>query len=202
MRVILARHGDALNTKGKFHGMNDEPMTSAGRSEIYQLATRLKPYEPLTIVYSPLKRTTESAKILAEELGIPAHPSQKLYPLDLGNFVGKPVNERTTEQVRFYLAHPFATVPGGESVEDWAARYLPIFERYLASRSNETVLFMTHGRNIVLSRAYMKDGGAAPAFDKEELVDNTDATEHGGFAIAHGNRFRVVTPKKVAKGLS
>lgn len=198
---MLARHGDAVGTKGKLHGLQDDPMTSAGRREIYHLATELQAYHPQAIVYSPLSRTRDSAQILSRELGIPAHPAKALLPLDLGHLVGKSTTQYA-DYVRHYLSHPDDPIPGGGTVNAWARAYLPFFERYLTHPNTGTIIFMTHGRNIVLSKAYLESGQPAPAFDKATLVNNQESTEHGGYAVATPGQFEVVTPKPVARGLS
>jgi broad specificity phosphatase PhoE len=201
MTVILARHGDASNSHGKFHGLKDEPLTSKGRSETYQLAKELKQYKATMIYYSPLKRNRDSAKILSSELGIPARAAPQLKPLDSGIFDGKST-EHHADDFRHYLQNPNEKIPGGQSVNDWAAQYLPFFEHYLNNKSDQTVIFVTHGRNIVLSKAYMRSSGVAPQFDKRVLVDNKTSTEHSGYALAHGNHFEIIDSKRVSTGMS
>jgi hypothetical protein len=65
------------------------------------------------------------------------------------------------------------------------------------------VVFVTHGRNIVLTKAHIKTKGRAPAFDKNILLNNEQSTEHGGYAIAEPpDKFSIETPKKVMAGQS
>lgn len=203
MRIILARHGDAQNSTGKFHGLEDEPITSKGREESYKLANELKQYNPKMIYYSPLSRTRDTASIISDELNIPKKANDNLLPLDLGNFVGKPV-DKYRNQVKYYLSNPDKKIPGSrESVNDWAGNYLPLFEQYFRHKSPETIIFMTHGKNILLSKGYIDKGNLAPDYDKNILTNNNESTEHGGYAIATPpDDFEIVTPKKVAAGTS
>lgn len=202
MKIILARHGDAVNSSGKFHGLVDEPITSKGREEAYKLAKELKDQDAQMIYYSPLSRTRDTAKILSEELGITRKKSDALKPLDLGSFVGKPI-DKYLDSVKHYLSHTDENFPNGQSVNDWAAQYLPFFERYYRNKSNQTIIFMTHGRNILLSKAYILGGKLAPSFDKQVLTDNKDTTEHGGYAIAEPpNSFKIINAKHVMAGQS
>jgi broad specificity phosphatase PhoE len=201
MRIILARHGDAVNSTGKFHGLKDEPITSKGREETYRLAEQLEQYGATMIYYSPLSRNRDTAKILSEELDIPMRVAPELKPLDSGDFEGKSIKTHL-DDFKHYLNNPSEKIPGGQSVNSWARQYLPFFEQYLRNKSDETVIFVTHGRNIILSSAYMKKGNLAPDFDKHVLTDNKITTEHGGYAIANGNQFKIIDTKKVAAGLS
>src|SRR5689334_9276344 len=127
MKIILARHGDAVNSDGKFHGLEDKPLTSEGRIECYALAKELKKYHATIIYYCPTKRAQETAKILSDELGIVHKKSDALKPLDLGTFVGKPI-DKYLDNVRYYLTNTSTKIPNGQSVDDWAAQYLPFFE--------------------------------------------------------------------------
>jgi broad specificity phosphatase PhoE len=201
MRIVLGRHGDAANTKGKFHGLKDEPLTSSGRQEAYALAKELKQYHAEIIYYSPLSRCRDTAKILSTELGLPMKAAPPLKPLDSGKFVGKPIDSHIKE-FKYYLNNPSEKIPGGQSVNDWAKQYLPFFEQYLRSKSKDTVIFVTHGRNIILSDAYMKKGNLAPDFDKHTLADNKKTTEHGGYAIADKNHFEIIDAKATVAGTS
>jgi broad specificity phosphatase PhoE len=208
LKIILARHGDAKNTAGKFHGMKDEPITSKGRSEAYQLAKELKQYHATMIYYSPLSRTRDTAKILGSELAIPTREAPELKPLDNGQFTGKHINKTSIEMLKHYLNNPDVTIPGGQSVNDWARQYLPFFERLFKRKSyknssDNTIIFMTHGRNIILTNAYLHGSGLAPNFDKALLVDNKLTTEHGGYAVATPpDKFQIIDSKPTVAGTS
>lgn len=204
MKIILARHGDAVNSSGKFHAYEEHPLTSDGRTEVYKLAKELKQYDPSVIYSDKLARTKESAKIISQELNIPIKYNDALLPLNLGKFAGKSIDTHTNA-LRHYLSNPNEKIPGGESINDWATNYLPFLEQYLKHKSKECIIFMTHGRNIILSKAYLDAGNLAPDFDKDTLLDsnNNKSTEHGGYAIIEPpNKFQIITPHKVKAGQS
>jgi broad specificity phosphatase PhoE len=202
MNIILVRHGDVANADHKFHGISNEPLSSKGREEVYRTVKDLKPFNPSMIYYCPTQRTSDTAKILSNELGIARKKSDALLPLNLGNFVGKPI-DTFLKSVRHYLANPEEKIPGGQSVNDWAAHYLPFFEKYFRNKSNNTIIFVTHGRNILLTKAYIESGELAPNFDKSELINNTETTEHGGYALARmPDHFEIIDSKSVIGGRS
>src|SRR5258708_35160269 len=105
MRIVLARHGDAQQTTGKFHGRTNDSLTSKGREESYKLAEELKQYNPKMIYYSPVKRCVQTAEILSNELDIPIEESDELTCMNMGHFVGKDIDSNL-EKVRQYLLHP------------------------------------------------------------------------------------------------
>jgi len=201
MKIILARHGDAVNSDGKFHGIDDKPLTSEGRSEVYATAKELRQYHPTMIYYCPTQRTRETATILANELNIPRKKSDALLPLDLGTFVGKD-SEKFLSAIKHYLTNPEEKIPGGQSVNDWAKQYLPFFEKAFLNKSRDAIIFVTHGRNILLTKAYLSQDKLAPNFDKDVLLDSKTSTEHGGYALVDNKGFRIMDPKKVIAGQS
>src|SRR6187549_1386323 len=66
-RVFLVRHGaTTLTAEDRFAGATNVPLSDAGREQARRLALRLAG-EPICAVYaSPLDRTVETARILAE----------------------------------------------------------------------------------------------------------------------------------------
>lgn len=202
MKVILARHGDAVGTKGKFHGMVDTPLTSAGVKEAQDLANQLGKYGATQLFSSPLQRTMQTAKIIGDKLKLQVTPNKALLPLNLGDFVGKPT-DKYLEQVKQYFASPNVKIPNGETVNQWANRFIPFINKLLYSKSPETVIVVTHGRNIILTEADMKMGNNTN-YDKNVLIQAKKSTEHGGYAVADGNanKFEIVTPKSVPAGQS
>ncbi len=201
MKIILARHADAQNQDGVFHGMNDTPLTRAGQKEAESLADNLEQYKPQIIYSSDRKRARDTAKIVSDSLGIPMRVAKELRPLDLGEFVGKPVDDYT-DDVRYFLNNPSEQIPGStQSVNQWASNYLPFFDQLFNHKSNGSVVFLTHGRNIVLTRAHLKNGGRG--FNPKDLADNTDSTDHAGISIAEPpNKFQIVDHQTVAPGRS
>lgn len=204
MKVLLVRHGDAVNSDHKFHGLENKPLSKEGRKQVEDSIDELKQHDPKMIFTDNLPRTRESASILSGGLDIPVHQTDAVQPLDLGDFVGKDMSDGNREAVRQYLDNPDKQIPGGGTVNEWAKKYLPFLESHVKDESKDTVIHMTHGRNIVLAKAWQKAGSKGTNFDKKALVDNKESTEHGGYAVIdHGNKpIKIMTPKSVPAGQS
>jgi probable phosphoglycerate mutase len=204
--VILVRHGDAVNGEGKFHGMIDDKLTPSGIKEAQEIVKRVKVFNPSTIYSSPLSRTTDTANVIGKALNIPVIRNKALLPLDLGAFIRKPTNRKNVEELKYYIAHPNIKIPSGESINHWAQKYVPFFNKYFFNKSPDTVIFVTHGRNILLSEADIKEGENLK-FDNNILLESNKgkSTEHGGIAVADNNaspKFKILDEKKVTPGAS
>src|SRR3990167_4197057 len=71
LKIYLARHGqDEDNAKGLLNGRRDESLTELGMAQAKELAEKIKSKDiHFDIIYtSPLKRTKQTAKIIAEVL--------------------------------------------------------------------------------------------------------------------------------------
>lgn len=201
MRILLVRHGDAVNSEGKFHGWVDNPLTNFGRNEAKQIAPELAKFSPKQIISSPMVRATETAAIIASLLKIPVSTNRALLPLNLGAFVGKPI-DKYLNKLKYYLANPKVKVPSGEAIDTWAQRFIPFFNNYFFNNDPSTIIFVTHGRNIILAEADIKEGNNL-RYDNSFLLDTHRSTEHGGFAMCTPPKsFQIVTPKKVMAGQS
>lgn len=60
-----------MNQQGIFSGLLDTPLTEEGKKQCHQAAKSLKNVRIDAIVCSPMKRTVDSANIVAEEIGFP-----------------------------------------------------------------------------------------------------------------------------------
>jgi probable phosphoglycerate mutase len=201
MRIVLLRHGDAVNSTGKFHGWIDNPLTSQGAKEAADISDHIRQYNPSKIISSPMSRARDSASIIANKLGIPMETNQALMPLDLGDYDGQPI-DKYLGNVRTHFSNPNKRFPNGETVNNWAQnRFIPYFNKQLFNNDPGTIAMMTHGRNIILAKADIAQGNNLN-YDNSMLLDNKQTTEHGGYAIATPNSFEIKTPKAVKAGQS
>ena len=195
MKVILVRHGDAKNQDGVFHGVTNVSLTKEGEDEAYDAAQRVKGLKPSIIYSSPVRRAAQTATIISQVLGIPMRIAEELKPLDLGQFVGKDI-EDNLDKVRYYLENQGEKIPKGQSVSDWRNRYAPFFNKFFHNKSDQSVLFATHGRNFILTKSLVKK-------DPSILSNETQSSEHGGIAIATPpNKFEMLDAKSVKPGQS
>jgi broad specificity phosphatase PhoE len=92
MTIYLARHGqDFDNLQGLLNGRRDRDLTPLGYGQAKQLAENLAGKGISRIFCSPLKRACQTAKTVADSLGIGHLILPKLRERDYGKFSGQPV---------------------------------------------------------------------------------------------------------------
>jgi len=136
--VVLLRHGESTwITEGRFQGQGDSPLTALGQRQALAVAERLahpgRPPglpipagPPMAIVHSPLGRTTDTARRVADALAV-SH-GRRLEPrpddglLEIGQgawegLLGTEIGERWPDLIAGWREDPLATwAPGGESL--------------------------------------------------------------------------------------
>ncbi|HPI67379.1 MAG TPA: class I tRNA ligase family protein [bacterium] len=144
----LLRHGQAENNvqdilcskleNDRFH------LTELGRQQIEQLMPYFIKEKIDVIIHSPFIRTTETATMVAEKIGLRLERSDLLWELGLGLAEGKD-NHAFTE-----LAGPLAVrlkngVPGGESVEEIRERMAKFVKETEEKYQGKKILVVSHG---------------------------------------------------------
>src|SRR5437899_2870264 len=123
--VYLPRHGDTAEnaaTPGPEieRGWDDVPLHPMGRKEARREAIKLSRLGVKAIISSDLKRATQSARIIADWLGIEPEQHSQLRSWNLGEVTGKPqavADRLAAKLVRFA---PDTVPPGGESFEQFS----------------------------------------------------------------------------------
>src|SRR5271154_159769 len=129
-RVFLVRHGATiLSAEDRFAGATDVPLSDEGRRQASRLAARLQG-ERVTAVYaSPMGRTVETARILAEPHGLEVRQREGLREISHGHWeemTREEVDERFPEEASEWDKDPYTFAPtGGESGLAVTARALP-----------------------------------------------------------------------------
>lgn len=154
-RVYLVRHGATqAAAENRFAGESDVSLSEAGREQARRLAERLRE-EPIAAFYaSPLSRTLETAKILAEPHGLAVVPRDALREIAHGRWEGKTradVEKLYPEEYQRWEADPFSFAPeGGETGLAVTARALPALLTIVAAHGGSRVLIVSHKATIRL----------------------------------------------------
>ncbi len=157
MRLTLLRHGTTTwNDQRLIQGQSDASrLTSAGRDEIRAVLSDLRERDPDLIVASDLTRAWESARIVADALGVELVRDARLRERNFGTYEGRPLDDLGPElsgvdhgRVIDVDARP----PLGESLADMRARLAPVLED-LHRRAPVRPLLVTHGGAIRVLRA-------------------------------------------------
>jgi probable phosphoglycerate mutase len=150
----LLRHGQTEHTpERRFSGRNDLPLSRTGRAEAEAGAARAAELGIEVIVASPLRRTRETAEIVAATLGLPIEFDDDLVELDFGDLEGLTFEEAATKYplaARGFGTDVTTAAPGGESVMDVSTRVARARRRILTRHAGKSVLVVTHMTPIKL----------------------------------------------------
>ncbi|MGH3456612.1 bifunctional RNase H/acid phosphatase [Aeromicrobium sp.] len=149
--VIMLRHGVTEHTVNKvFSGLGgDDPgLTDLGREQAHRAAARLTKRGPIdAIVSSPLRRTRETADVLAAELDLEVQIEPGFAEAGFGDWDGYnflDIMERWPDHIQSWLDSPAVAPPGGESLEAVFERVDDARARLLSKYEGQTVVLVTH----------------------------------------------------------
>jgi isoleucyl-tRNA synthetase len=149
-KYFVMRHGQARgNAEGFLNSTNhiENHLTDLGKAQVRATAAELKGKGITTIVASPITRTQETARIMAEELGI--DPSQimtdtRLAEVHLGEKDGVPLPE--WEAVFGMLSDKFnKSMLGGETYTEVHKRVGEFLFDIESRYTGKNILVVTHG---------------------------------------------------------
>lgn len=139
--IFFVRHGESeANLQGVFAGQrNDSILTSKGREQARATALKIKKEGIVinTIISSPLKRSKETAEIIAVELGIDLSAIQidtRITEYDMGSLTSTPVKDISSTAL--------AAAPGAENPELFKQRVLDCLRGLLPLKGN--ILLVSH----------------------------------------------------------
>ena len=172
-RVFLVRHGaTTLTAEDRFAGETDVPLSDDGREQARRLATRLSQEKIRSVFASPLGRTVETARILAEPLGCEVETRDGLREISHGHWeqlTRREVEERFPDEAAEWERDPYTFAPeGGESGLMVTARALPVLIQIVRDHPGETVLVVSHKATIRLLVSSLL------GFDPRRYRDNLD----------------------------
>ncbi len=120
-RIFLVRHGaTVLSAEDRFAGATDVALSDLGREQARRLAQRLTSEKIGAVYASPMARTIETAKILAEPHQLDVQTRDGLREISHGRWEQKTrreVEEQFPEEAAEWEEDPFTFAPqGGERV--------------------------------------------------------------------------------------
>jgi probable phosphoglycerate mutase len=154
-RLLLVRHGaTTLSAEDRFAGSTDVPLSDEGRRQAEGLAARLREETIVAVYCSPMRRTIETASILAEPHGIAPVTRPGLREIDHGRWEGltrHDVETRFRDEYLRWEEDPFTVAPsGGESGVDVMARALPVIRAIVEAHEGQQILVVSHKATIRL----------------------------------------------------
>lgn len=153
--IYFVRHGETTwNLQGRMQGHLDAPLTARGFTEARRDGAALRGHierdEPYLLVFSPLRRTRETAAIVAEEVGAPRlagrRSDDRLKEVSWGAWDGLTFDQIKARDPEIWQARLQdrwnVAPPGGES-------YRMLFERVAAWFASVTdpprLIVVSHG---------------------------------------------------------
>jgi broad specificity phosphatase PhoE len=146
-RLYLMRHGEVayFDAAGRPVAPGDVPLTEEGRRQAAAAAELLGPIDFDRVLASGLRRTVETARIVAPAADVEEWP-------ELQEIRGDRLGAIPEEELEDAFVHAFrGVVPldkrflGGETIGELFDRVLPALDRLLADHSWDTVLAVLHG---------------------------------------------------------
>lgn len=172
-RIFMVRHGaTVLSAEDRFAGVTDVELSDGGREQARELAERLS-CEKITAVYaSPLRRTVETARILAVPHNLPVQTSDGFREISHGHWEGmkrREVEEKFPQEMAEWEKDPYTFAPaGGESGLAVTARALPALIDLVREHPGENILIVSHKATIRLLLSSLL------GFDPRRYRDNLD----------------------------
>lgn len=157
-RLILVRHGESVgNVERVFTTTPFElALTERGIEQARDAAAAIaRLFRAEAVVASPYVRARETARIIAEHLGLPLQIEHDIHERNMGGFQGKSYESILTAQdydpQRPWLWKP----PGGESFEDVMERVAPVLDRLSRAHRERDVVVVSHGGVMMALWAYV-----------------------------------------------
>ena len=154
-RLYLIRHGEtSLSAEDHFSGGTEVDLSEKGRWQVACLAERLAD-DPIVAIYcSPMRRTVETASILAQPFQlIPQHREglREIHHEYWETMSRADVERQFPEDYTAWQEDPFTFAPeGGESGVMVIARALPVIREIVLNHSGKTVAVVSHKATIRL----------------------------------------------------
>ena len=158
--LVLLRHGQSeWNLENRFTGWVDVPLTQKGEEEARHAGEKMKAVQLQfdTTFTSVLQRAIRTLELVLDVLGqsdLPAEQDRALNERHYGDLQG--LNKAETaqkfgdEQVRIWRRSYNVPPPGGESLENTAARTLPYLKDKILPtiQAGQNVLVAAHGNSL------------------------------------------------------
>lgn len=178
MKALFIRHGKAESNENPLEGTVGQPsnLTAEGRRQIEATAKFLGSFILTKTIYtSPLPRTRQSAKIIADMLHLTVIVDERLAEIYKGDWQGEPVHEVVQKEAEIDIDKvPFVRPPHGENWVDVGSRVAEFVEEQRLAGIEE-LLLVSHNHPIEMGIGKLL-GKPIPTW--EDLgVDNAGVTE-------------------------
>jgi probable phosphoglycerate mutase len=172
-RIFLIRHGaTVLTAEDRFAGATNVQLSDEGRAQAGRLSLRLAGESLVSVYASPMDRTMETAKIVAQPHNLDVKPRDGLREISHGHWeemTRAEVDKKYPQEADEWEKDPFTFAPaGGESGLAVTARALPALIEIVREHKNCNVAVVSHKATIRLLLSSLL------GFDPRRYRDNLD----------------------------
>jgi len=146
-RLLLIKHAAPQVVLGV--SPEDWMLSPQGRERCQPLAHRVRPYAPAKIFTSEEAKAVETAKLLAESLGVPSEPAADLHEHDRRN-VPQMRSFQFVSMMELVFRRPAELVLGKETADQALARFDAALAELLQKHPEQTIAVVTHGTVMAL----------------------------------------------------
>jgi broad specificity phosphatase PhoE len=149
-RILLSRHGHVEGIQpARFRGRAELPLSEHGLGQAGLLAQRIaRGWKPVAVYTSPLQRCVVTGDKVALACGLKAEQRHGLADIDYGRWQMRTHDEIRSEAPdawqQWQSAPQLTRFPGGESLEDVAARTTDVLREMLQRHPADTVVLVGH----------------------------------------------------------
>jgi ribonuclease H / adenosylcobalamin/alpha-ribazole phosphatase len=174
--LVVVRHGaTALTAEKRFSGglgSSNPGLTDEGRAQVREVAEWLAPIAEAVdvVVASPVRRTRESAEILAERLGVDLVEEPRFAEMEFGAWDGltfAEVRDQRPDEIEGWLGSLDVAPAGGESFREVEKRVLDGLTHLLETHAGRTVVLVSHVTPIKVLVAHAVDAPLSSLFRME-----------------------------------
>lgn len=147
--IFLVRHGQTRsNTTGFFMGWSDEDLNDTGYAQVQALSARLSRLELSSVYSSPLRRTHNTAAILAKPHKLELKALDDLIEINAGDWQGLHMDEirqkwpEIWSQSRIDISD--VSLPNGESFSQVTERAVRAFNTIVSDTGDNHIAIVTH----------------------------------------------------------
>lgn len=149
-RFVLVRHAATAHSARpqRFSGRNELPLSAAGEAQAAALARRAPSFgDVAAVVSSPLRRTRQTAQLIADALGQELTVHDGFVEADFGDWEGRTLEEVQQgwpTELAAWLTQPDTAPPNGESFNVVARRVRRARDELIAKHPGATVVIVSH----------------------------------------------------------
>lgn len=161
--TLLLRHGETpLSVDKRFSGRGDAALTDRGIAQAQAAAVRVSEWDVTAVVSSPLRRSRQTAEVVADAVGVDVEVDEGFVETDFGEWEGltfAEVQQRWPVELAAWLADPSVAPPGGEAFAATFARVRDARDRVVTKHPDSVVVVVSHVTPI---KALLREALEAP----------------------------------------